>query len=158
MLRQARKVAARYAQTRSTQGWVPPIPRTFLERLVQKLAYSPDTKNVELLDLARDSVGVFLPKILDLLRKKQKERYYLNVSESQGRFFYFMIPRQKVDAFNMTLAMHGPKTHISFGFTPYKLDGTPDFKGMLTKQTLVDPELAGMMMMRLVRATLAEIK
>lgn len=157
MSRQARKIAAKYVQMCIAQNWVPPISSDFLERIKQKLAYSPDTKNVEALDTARDSVGVFLSKILDLLRKKQGERYYLNVSESQGRFFYFMVPRQKIDAFSMTIAMHGPKAHLSFGFTPYKLDGSPDFRGMITKQTLAEPDLAGIVMMRLVRATLAEV-
>ena len=158
MSRQAQRVASRFVHKLISSGWQPSIPKALLAAFFKdRQAYVPDTKSLVSLDEARDSVGVVIPKILELLKKSQGERYYVNASESQGRIFYFMAPRQRIDAFSMTVAMQGPKAHISFGFTPYKLDRTPDFKKMITKQALAEPEVAGLAMMRLVRTVLAAL-
>ncbi len=159
MSRQARRVASRFVHKLITSGWQPPIPQVFLSAFLgDRQAYVPDTKSLASLDEARDSIAIFIPKILEMLRKRnQGDRYYINASESRGRIFYFMTTRDEVDSFNMTLAMQGPKAHISFGFTPYKIDGTPDFKKMITKQALAEPETAGLAMMRLIRTVLAEL-
>jgi hypothetical protein len=159
MSRQAQRVASRFVHKLISSGWQPSIPQAFMSIFLgDRQAYVPDTKSLVSLDEARDSVGVFIPKILELLKKRNLgDRYYVNATESRGRIFYFMTTRDEVDSFNMTLAMQGPKAHISFGFTPYKLDGTPDFKKMITKQALAEPETAGLAMMRLVRIVLAEL-
>lgn len=158
MSRQAKKIASRWVHYKIAIEWQPPIPpEAILRAFGERQAYVPDTQSLISLDEARDSVGVFIPKIQELLKKKQGDRYYVNASENRGRIFYFFSPPQPIDTFNMTLAMRGNKTHLSFGYTPYKLDGSPDFKKMITKQVLTEPDVAGLAMMRLVRATLAEI-
>jgi hypothetical protein len=151
--RKALKLAAKYTQDVLAKEWQPTIPTEFLKwAFRERVAFRPEDNSQ--LDLARDSVTVFIPKILDLLKKHQGEKYGVTGSESHGRLFYFFTDKHRLDSFNMTIAIKNEKAQISFGFTPYKLNGSPDFENMITKQNTIDPEVAGLGMMRLVRYVL----
>lgn len=155
--RQARRVAARWALKQALGSWQPEIPAEALEFFFTRQAYLPDTPDLQKLDEARDSVAVFLPKLIEVLHKKQGDRYYMNSSESQGRLFYFFSPQQPLDAFSLTLSVRNGHALLAFGFTPYTAQGKLDFHGMINAQAATDPELAGLSLMRLVRAVLAKI-
>jgi hypothetical protein len=155
MNRQARRVAARWALHVARGDWQPTIPQEALAFF--RTAYLPDTPSLQMLDDARDSVAVFLPKVLDLLHKKQNDRYYMNASESQGRIFYFFSPRQPVDSFNLTLYMKGLQAFVAFGYIPYRPGGGLNLQGMISAHAVVDPDIAGMALMRVVRNVLGRI-
>jgi hypothetical protein len=155
--RQARKVAARWAFKQALGDWQPVIPQEALEFFLTRQAYVPDTPDLQKLDDARDSVAVFLPKVIEALHKKQGEHYYMNASESQGRVFYFFSPQQPLDAFSLTLSIRNGHAFLAFGYTPYTAQGKLDFHGMVNAQAATEPELAGLSLMRLVRAVLAKI-
>lgn len=125
------------------------------EQTLAKLAYMPDTPANQALDVARDSISVFLPKMMQTIRQVQGERYGMNASESRGRIFYFFSPRHPVDSFNMTLWIQGDKAHIDFGFTPHKLNGQLDLQKAISERAVSEPEMAGLALMRLVRSVMA---
>lgn len=158
--RRARKVAARWALFEAQKGWQPTLPQEALAyraRLFARSAYLPNTPALQALDDARDSIGALLPRLLELLHKKQGDRYFMNGSESQGKIFWFFSPPQPVDAFNLTLMIRGAQAFIAFGYTPYTLDGRLDFHGMISSHVMAEPELAGLALMRLVRDVLSRI-
>lgn len=157
MNRQARRVAARWATEQALGDWQPTIPQEALDFFLPRLAYLPDTPDLQKLDEARDSVAVFLPKLLEMLHKKQGERYYMNSSESHGRIFYFFSPQHPLDAFNLALSIRNGHAFLAFGYAPYTAQGKLDFRGMVGQQAATDPEMAGLALMRLVRAVLAKI-
>jgi hypothetical protein len=153
MNRLARRIAAKWALQTSMAGWRPPIPQELLARV----AFSPFTDNQQALEDARDSVGIFIPKILDTLRKAMGERYYVNASESHGRIFYYFAPRDPIDSFNLTLWIHGPNAQVSFGYVPTKLDGSLDIANMESVRLPAEPEVAGLAVMRALRDLLAKL-
>lgn len=149
---QHRRIVAAWGRQVAFSGWKPEIPT---EALI--LAYSLDTEEGVLLSEAKDSVGALLPKLLDAIRKHMGDRYHVNASEARGRIFYFFAPRQPVDAFNLTLSVQGDMAHLSFGYIPYKLNGKLDIANMKSEKAVIEPDLAGMAMMRLVRNLLGRI-
>lgn len=154
----ARKVAARWAYQQALGNWQPEIPQEALAYFDGiKVAYTLDTEDGIALEDARSSVSVMLPRILEALRKHMGDRYAMNASESHGKIFYFFSPPQPVDAFNLTLYIRAQKAVLVFGYTPMKLNGMYDFQNMKTKTVQSSPEMAGMAVMRLVRALLAEV-
>lgn len=117
----------------------------------------PDSGDGILLEDARSSVAVMLPKILRTLQQHQGDRYYMNASESHGKIFYFFSPRQPIDAFNLTLYIKNGEAMCIFGYTPYKLNGLLDFQNMKHESVSSLPEMAGLAVMRLLRDLLATI-
>lgn len=134
-----------------------PIPSEVLSFFEVRLAYMPNTEEGLALQEAQTSVDLFLPKILELLFRKQGDRYYLSASESRGRIFYYFAPRHPIDAFNLGVAIRNGRAHLFFGYTPAKLDGTLDLHGMIQEKTSAEPEMAGLAVMRLVRSILSQV-
>ncbi len=158
--RQARKLAARWALQQALGDWQPPIPKEALDYFHGiKVAYAPDAPFAEDLNTARESVAILLPNVLAALRKKMGDRYSLNAStESRGKVFYFFAPPQPVDSFNLTLSVTpAHQAILVFGYTPMKVTGGLDFANMKTKSAHSEPDMAGLALMRLVRALLVEI-
>ena len=155
--RQARKLAARWALHEAQKGWRPTIPQEGLEYFFTRSAYLPNTPDLQALDEARDSITALLPRLLELLHKKQGDRYYMNGSESRGKIFWFFAPPQPIDAFNLTLATRNGLAFLSFGYMPYTLTGQLDFHGMVSDHATADPEMAGLALMRLARSVLSRI-
>jgi hypothetical protein len=148
-----RRVAAAWATKLAFSEWNPPIPQELLSRV----AFMPDTEEGLALEDARDSVAVFLPKILDTLRKATGERYYANASESHGKIFYYFAPRQPIDSFNLTVWVHGPNAQVSFGYIPTRVDGSLDIANMKSVRLPSSPETAGMAVMRALRDLLSKL-
>lgn len=117
----------------------------------------PDSEEGQALEDARDSIGVFLPKILDTLKKTMGERYYANASESHNKIFYYFAPRQPIDSFNITLWIHGPNAQVSFGYIPTKVNGSLDIANMKMVRLPSSPETAGLAVMRALRDLLAKL-
>jgi len=154
--RQARKIAARFAYAQASL-WSPPIPPEVRQICQPRLAYLPNTADLQALDDARDSVGVFLPKLLDMLYRKQGDRYHLNGSASRGYLFYYLSTRHPIDAFNITLSIKKGLAQVALGYMPYKLDGRVDLRGMRTEHGESEPEMAGLALMRACRSLLSKI-
>jgi hypothetical protein len=158
--RQARRVAARWALQQALGDWQPPIPQEALDYFHRvKVAYAPDDHFATDLSDARESVAIMLPRVMDALRKKMGDRYSLNSStEGHGKIFYFFSPPQPVDSFNLTLYVTpNHQAVMILGYTPMKLTGGFDFANMKSKSIKSTPEMAGLALMRLVRALLAEL-
>lgn len=155
--RQARRLAARWALYEAQQSWQPVIPAEALAFFFTRSAYVPNTPDLQALDVARDSIGAMLPRLLDLLRKKQGDRYFMNGSESHGKIFWFFSPPQPIDAFNLTLATREGVAFLAFGYLPYTMTGQLNFRGMISDHATSDPEMAGLALMRLVRSVLGRI-
>lgn len=83
----------------------------------------------------------------------------MNASVARGRVFYFFAPRHPVDYFALTLYTDfRGRVKLTFSYTPNKLNGMPDFaKSIEETATVDDPELAGLQLMRTVRAVLGKI-
>ncbi len=153
MQRLARKIAAAWGRQVALSGWRPPIPQELLNRV----AFMPDSDEGQALESARDSVGVFLPKVLDTLRKAMGDRYHANASESHGKIFYYFAPRDPIDSFNLTLWIHGPVAQVSIGYVPTKVDGSVDIANMKTVRLPSAPETAGLAVMRALRDLLSKL-
>jgi hypothetical protein len=125
-----------------------------------KAGYSLDTEEGVSLHEARESITIFLPKLLSMLRSKMGERYYINSSsEGRGRVFYFFAPRQPVDAFSLVVSAERNGTvKLSFGYMPYKATGRPDFANSVEETMKANAETAGLALMNLVRKVLSGIR
>lgn len=152
----ARQVAAQWIMSTLERGWQPPIPGW----LLTKVGYTLDNPEGVALHEARDSVALFIPKLLSELRKKMGERYYMNSSsEGHGKVFYFFAPRHPIDSFNLIVgAERGGTISLSFGYMPYKATGRPDFANSTEKTMRANPETAGLALMKLVRTVLSGIR
>jgi hypothetical protein len=102
---QKRRVAARWLRLQASAGGQP-IPADVLKFYFDgRTAYAPDTEEGAQLHEAQTSIDLFLPKIMEVLFRKQGDRYYLTASESRGRIFYYFAPRQPIDAFNLGVSI-----------------------------------------------------
>lgn len=155
----ARKVAATWAFRIASEGWQPAIPDWAHKWASSQIeAYAPSADFTQALDEARTSVNIMLPKLLQMLHQKQGERYYMSASESRGKVFYYFAPRHPVDSFSLMLAITpGAEASLAFGYMPTKVNGSPDFANGKQNKAKSDPELAGLQLMRLVRALLAQV-
>ena len=152
----ARRVAARWIISSLEKGWQPPIPEWLLAK--GKVGYSLDTPEGIALHEARESVVLFIPKLLSMLRQKMGERYYMNSStEGHGKIFFFFAPKHPIDSFSLILATDHRGTSLSFGYLPYKVTGRPDFSNSIEKTMRANPETAGLALMKLVRDVLKDV-
>lgn len=149
----ARRIASRWAFAQVAGDPQAQIPSEHLRRF----AYAPSTLDFESLDEARDSVNIFLPKFVEILRKTMQDRYYVTASEGRGKLFYFISPRHPVDTFSLTLWVKDGKAYLDLGFTPYNLKGEPDYGKMKNERATAHPEMAGLAFMRLVRKILPAV-
>lgn len=149
----ARRVASRWAYAWAAGNYSPKIPKEYLARC----AFAPSDSNFEAITNAQDSINVFLPKFIELLRKTQGDRYYVNTTEGQGRLVYFFAPRQPIDTFGLMLSVKGDKAVMTLSYMPYNLQGTYDFKKSRSEKVVSDPEMAGLAFMRLARKLLQQL-
>jgi hypothetical protein len=152
-----RRVASTWAFKKATEGGSP-IPLEVLQHFFGgKTAYALNSEEGFALHEAQESVNLFLPKILEMLFRKQGDRYYMTASESRGRIFYYFAPRHPLDAFNLGVSVHNGKAMLFFGYTPMKVGGGIDLQGMISEKAVADTEVAGLAVMRLVRSVLSKI-
>jgi len=152
-----RRVAAAWAFKKASEGGSP-IPKEVLQFFFEgRTAYALDSEDGFELQEAQESVNLFLPKILEQLFRHQGDRYYMTATESKGRIFYYFAPRQPLDAFNMGVSIRNGKAALFFGYTPMKVTGGIDLMHMVSERATSDTDVAGLAMMRLVRAVLARV-
>jgi len=147
-------------------GYNPPIPAWFME-WGTKAAFVgeiPDEElgdirsEDELFDLARDSIAILLPKLLDALRKKFHERYHMNASLGHKTLFYFFESPNALEAIGLTLSIRNRHVFLNMLYAPYDLNDKIDYsKKVEVKTTVSDPDLAGLALMRLVRDLLSKV-
>lgn len=161
MDRLARRVAARWAFQQATSGWRPEIPSWVFTKFASREAYVPSPTEVEpsVFDLAKESVNILLPKLLDLLRKKMKERYSLNASQRREEVFYYFATKDPVDSFAMHFSVRNGVVLLDFSYVPFSpVTNRPDYTKVIESRGVAkDPELAGLALMRVVRQVLDQI-
>lgn len=149
----ARRVASRWAYAWAAGDYSPKIPQEYIARC----AFAPSDPDFEAITNAQDSVNVFLPKFIELLRKTQGDRYYANTTEGGGRLVYFFAPRQPIDTFGLMLSIKGGKAVMTLSYMPYNLQGNIDFKKSRSEKVVSEPEMAGLAFMRLARKLLQKL-
>ncbi len=162
MDRLARTVAARWALEQALGDWQPEIPGWVVKwssQLFGRVAFVPEhDEDLEVFRLARESVNLLLSKLLDTFRAKFKERFYMNVSQSGNRAYYFFSGHPALETIALNVMVRGGKTTLSMVHIPHDLHGRADMTKS-THQTVVveDPEMAGLALMRLARSLLAKV-
>lgn len=153
-----RSVVAGWNFRVAMSGWKPTIPDWVFSRSQSKLAFAPSGDKV-IFTLAKQSINLFLPNLLNLFRKTLGDRYSMNASSRSKEIYYFFEPPQPVDSIAMHLAIHGEMSTISLSYMPYKFDGTPDFSKVTEMSEVVaDPEVVGLHMMNMARKLMSKIR
>ena len=149
-----RRVVARWNFKVAMSGWNPTIPQWVFDRV----AFAPSGDKA-IFALAKDSVNILLPNLLNLFRKTLGDRYSMNSSSRSSEIYYFFSPPQPVDSIAMHLAIRGEMTTISLAYIPYTLTGRPDFsKTIELREVVADPEVVGMHMMNMARRLMSKIR
>lgn len=153
-----RSVVAGWNFRVAMSGWNPPIPDWVFSRFQSKLAFAP-AGDKAIFALAKESVNILLPNLLNLFRKTLGDRYSMNASLRSHEIYYFFAPPQPVDSIAMHLGIHGEMTTISLSYIPYTLMGRPDFsKTIELKEVVADPEVVGMHMMNMGRKLMSKVR
>lgn len=168
MDRIARKVASRWA-FEWARGPTPPVIPAWVEewgnRVASRIAFYDDTVDVQvrteedLLQDAKDSVNIMLPKFLGALYSKFRERYHANASQTKTRISYFFSARHALETFALTVIVKQATVTLALTYIPNGVSTmSPDWSKAIEEQVRVDdPELAGLTLMRLTRKVLGRL-
>jgi hypothetical protein len=152
-----RRVVAGWNFRVAMSGWNPTIPDWVFDRFQEKVAFAP-SGDKEVFALAKDSINILLPNLINLFRKVLGDKYSMNASQRLHEIFYFFSPPQPVDSIAMHLGVRGDKLALSMTYIPYTLMGRPDFsKASELREVIDDPEVVGLHMMGMARRLLAKI-
>jgi hypothetical protein len=139
-------------------GWNPPIPDWVFSRFQSKLGFAP-AGDKAIFALAKESINIFLPNLLNLFRKTLGDRYSMNASSRSKEIYYFFAPPQPIDSIALHLAIHGEMSTISLSYMPYKFNGTPDFSKLIElSEVVADPEVVGLHVMNMARKLMSKIR
>jgi hypothetical protein len=152
-----RRVVAGWNFRVAMSGWKPTIPDWVFSRFQSKESFAP-AGDKAIFTLAKESVNLFLPNLLNLFRKTLGDRYSMNASSRSKEIYYFFSPPQPVDSIAMHLAIHGEMSTISLSYMPYKFNGTPDFSKLIElSEVVADPEVVGLHVMNMARKLMSKI-
>lgn len=149
----ARRVASKWALAQAMQGFRPAIPQAYL-----KLAFAPSDPNFELIQEARDSINVFLPKFLDTLKKELGDTYGMNATEGHGKLVYFFSPRHPIDVFGLILSVRNERVYLDLSYMPYALNGSLDLSKAKHEKAITNPTMAGLAFMRIARSLIHRLR
>jgi len=153
-----RRVVASWNFRVAMSGWNPPIPDWVFSRFQDKLAFAP-SGDKPIFALAKESVNLLLPNLLNLFRKTLGDKYSVNASARLHEIYYFFAPPQPVDSIAMHLGIRGEMTTISMSYIPFTISGKPDFSKLVElKEIVADPEVVGMHMMNMGRKLMSKIR
>ncbi len=154
MDRLVKSVVARWNLKVAMEGWNPPIPQWVFARV----AFAPSGDKI-IFTMAKDSVNTLLPNLLALFRKSLGDKYSVNVSQrGQQAYYYFTTPSPyPLESIAMYIGVSGEIPMLSMSFTPYTLEGKPDFsKTIEMKEKIADPEVVGLHMMSMARRLISK--
>jgi hypothetical protein len=168
----ARRVAARWGRSVAMSGENPVIPAWVFEwgDALVKTAYAdivyktvPEMPAVQtdeqIFDLARESIDILLPKFVELLHAKFREKFHANVSATRQRIFYFFAPHNPLENIAVSMMVKQAKVILSVAYVPVDLHGKADHRAMIEARELVqDPEMTGLALMRLGRKVLSRVQ
>lgn len=113
----------------------------------------------DLFDDAKLSLEIMLPKVLQTLGKKFRDRFYMNATQQRMKLYYYFSGHPALETIALTLAIQGGHPVLWVGYIPNKLVGGADFQRGIHESVVVrDPELAGLALMRLLRKLLDRIE
>lgn len=154
-----RSIVARWNLKVALSGYRPEIPEWVTKYYATKTSFQV-APAVELILFreGRDSINVFLPNLMSLLRKSRGDRYSMNASQRHNDIFYYFAPPQPIDAFTLHLGCRNGELHLDMGYIPYNFQGKPNKSKIIELQEVVDnSELVGMHMMNMARRLLSKI-
>lgn len=155
----ARRVASRWVAHQLQLSQRTSVPSWVFARFATREAYADVPTDAEAFVVAKESVTILLPKVLELLRRKMHERYTLNASQRRNEIFYYFAAEDPIESFAMHFAIRGGKVLVDFSYVPFgAVSGRPDYsKAVEAKALAEDPELAGMAVLRAVRQVLGQL-
>ncbi len=168
MDRLARRVASRWAFEQACGPNPPVIPQwvgEWSDRVASRVAFYDNTVDVQvrteedLLQEAKDSVNIMLPKFLGALSQKFHERYHANASQTKTRINYFFTARHALETFALAIIIKQATVMLALTYIPNGVSTMqPDWSKAIEEQVRVDdPELAGLSLMRLTRKVLSRV-
>lgn len=127
--------------------------------LVKDNAFEPVmTLEQEAFSDAKASLGVMLPKVLQTLGNKFKDKFYMRATQQKLKLYYYFSGHPALETIAFTLTMKGGKPFLWAGYIPTKLTGESDLAKAIHEQMAIrEPEMAGLALMRLLRGLLARI-
>lgn len=107
---------------------------------------------------AKDSIEVMLSKVLQTLGNKFRGKFYMRATQQRLKLYYYFSEHYALETIALTLTMKHGQPLLWLGYIPTKITGGSDVSKALHEQVLVrDPAMAGLALMRLLRALLARI-
>lgn len=151
--------------SKELSGWVERIARTDYHKdlelleLVKDKTFEPlQTREEEIFSDAKTSIEIMLPKVIQALAKKFKDRFDMRATQQKLKLYYYFGNPYGLETVALTLTLRGGKPLLWWGYIPTKVVGGSDFsKAIYTQVRVQDPEMAGLAMMRLLRELLAKI-
>lgn len=162
MDRVARKVAARWGLTKVSSasaipGWVVAWGDAWAAKLASRVALFSDLPGYNLSDQevfaqAQESLHILLPKFQALLYSKLQEKFSASISRSGTRSYYFFSSDGAMETFALTLVVRRGVVDLVLGYVPIGISGHPDYsKAVEEHERVIDPEMAGLSLMRVTR-------
>lgn len=127
--------------------------------LVKDNTFSPImTLEEEAFGDAKLSIEIMLPKVLQTLAKKFRDKFYMRATQQRLKLYYYFSGHPALETIALTLTMKGGKPLVWLGHIPMKISGGADFAKAINEQARVqDPEMAGLACMRVLRGLLGRI-
>jgi hypothetical protein len=113
----------------------------------------------EMFQVAKESVYGLLPSFLQLLRKRLGARYGMSASQRAGDVFLYFTEPTPVDSWTIHLSVNRGRVLLDVGYMPMRAGtGRPDLsKAEEVTGQVQDPDLAGLVLMRLAKQMLDRV-
>ena len=117
-----------------------------------------DDMVVDPLQDAKLSIEIMFPKILDSLRKKFRDKFYVNSTSRRSRVYYYFSAEPAIETITVTLDEKQGNVFIGVGYVPHNAVSGADYSRSIHRTVKVrDPELAGLELMRQLRSLLSRV-
>lgn len=108
---------------------------------------------------AKLSIEIMLPRVLQTLGKKFRDKFYMRATQQKFKLYYYFSGHPALETIALTLTLKGGKPFVWLGYIPTKVTGGSDLASAVYEQVRVqDPEMAGLATMRLLRDLLSKVR
>lgn len=104
------------------------------------------------LSLAKESVNLTIPRFLDALRTVMGARFSPNASQRRADIYYYFASKETDDSIAMHLNVRGGQVSLDLAYVPSGENGLDYTKTKQVQTRIPDPEMAGLYLMRMVKA------